>query len=188
VNLSKYLLIIYLIIIIICILFIPLFISNNTFSILLLPSEFSWPTDGYHIITCPFGPRISPTSGASTFHTGIDIGAPENCDIKSICSGKVTFTGFKGADGYTIIIENSNYKIIYGHVNPDFIVKENEIVMQGQVIGKVGPKYIYDTLNNLYHDNHGPTNGATTGPHLHLTIYYNDELIDPENVLSKISI
>lgn len=43
--------------------------------------------------------------------------------------------------------------------------------LSGQVIGKVGPKYVYGVPGNKYSDSSGkPTNGATTGPHLHFGI------------------
>ena len=29
---------------------------------------FAWPTPGYTVITSPFGKRISPTTGASSYH------------------------------------------------------------------------------------------------------------------------
>lgn len=40
-------------------------------------SKFLWPTPGFTTITSPFGYRNAPTSGASSYHSGIDIGAPE---------------------------------------------------------------------------------------------------------------
>ncbi|MBQ2937949.1 MAG: hypothetical protein IJE05_03605 [Clostridia bacterium] len=36
------------------------------------------------------------------------------------------------------------------------------MVKQGQVIGYVGPKYVYGVPGNPYSDSKGPTNGATT--------------------------
>ena len=181
INLNTSIYIIFIFTIIICILFIPL-LSNNSISIL-SESEFIWPTPGYKTITCPFGPRKSPTTGASTFHTGIDIGAFEGSPIYSICSGIVTYTGFKGADGFTIIVENNNYQIIYGHVNPDFLFDVGDFVKQNELLANVGPKYVYNVQNNPYHDKNGPTNGATTGAHLHLTKKKDDELIDPSSIL-----
>ena len=52
-------------------------------------SEFYWPLPGNKNITSPFGKRTSPTTGASTYHSGIDIYA--------CFSGQIIFTGFKGA-------------------------------------------------------------------------------------------
>ncbi len=178
-NKSFYLIIIFSIII--CILFIP--IITKKIPITTTDNSFIWPTPGYRTITCPFGPRKSPATGASTYHTGIDIGAPTGAEVYSICSGKVIFADFKGADGYTIIIENQNYQIIYGHLNPDFLVEVGQYIKQNELIANIGPKYIYDVPNNPYHDKNGPTNGAMTGPHLHLTIKQNNELIDPLTLL-----
>lgn len=38
-------------------------------------SYFFWPIPGNHRFTSYFGKRKSPTSGASTYHSGVDIGA-----------------------------------------------------------------------------------------------------------------
>ena len=49
-----------------------------------------------------------------------------------------------------------------------------------KLFGYVGPKNIYGVANNPYHDKNGnPTNGVTTGPHLHLGIKKNGTVIDP---------
>lgn len=69
-------------------------------------SEFYWPLPGNHNITSQFGHRTSPTTGASSFHSGIDIAASENTPIYSCISGKVTFAGFQGANR----IYNNNTK------------------------------------------------------------------------------
>lgn len=60
-------------------------------------SEFYWPLPGNKNITSPFGKRTSPTTGASTYHSGIDIAATENTPIYACFSGQIIFTGFKGA-------------------------------------------------------------------------------------------
>jgi len=61
-------------------------------------SEFYWPLPRNHNITSPFGFRISPTTGASSFHSGIDIAAPENTPIHACISGQVIFADFQGAN------------------------------------------------------------------------------------------
>lgn len=51
---------------------------------------------GYTKINCPFGKRNAPTTGASTYHKGIDIGAPEGSSFVAVCDGVITFTDFFG--------------------------------------------------------------------------------------------
>lgn len=166
-------------IILFCVLFTTISINNESI-IIVEPSEFYWPLPNNHTITSPFGPRRAPTSGASSSHSGTDIAATPGTPIHSICDGYVIFTGFKGAGGFSITIKASPYKVSYCHVNPNYIVSINEFVSKGQIIGHVGPKYV-DYPSN-YYDGIGYTNGATTGPHLHITIWKNDKLINPESL------
>ena len=51
-------------------------------------SGFVWPLPGYTTITSYFGKRNSPTSGASSYHKGIDIGAPENSQFVAVVGRK----------------------------------------------------------------------------------------------------
>lgn len=75
-----------------------------------------------------------------------------------------------------------NYKVSYCHCDPNFIVNVGDIVKQGQVIGHVGPKNVYGVKGNQYHDAQGnPTNGATTGCHLHLGIRIDNQYVNPIN-------
>ena len=109
-------------------------------------------TPNYHTISSPFGLRLSPTTGASIYHSGIDIPAPENTAIYSASSGIVTYLDFNGANGYTIMIQNSNTLLIYSHISPNFIVQLGETIHQNQKIGSVGSKYIPNIPNNPYTD------------------------------------
>ena len=86
-------------------------------------SGFVWPIPGYTTITSYFGKRNSPTQGASSFHKGIDIGAPENTKLIAVIDGIITYTGFLGGGGYTITLSNGDMKITYCHVSPNYIVK-----------------------------------------------------------------
>lgn len=97
-------------------------------------SGFVWPTPGYTKINSYFGKRISPTEGASSYHKGIDIGAPEGSKFIAVVDGVITYTGFLGGGGYTITLSKDNMKITYCHVSPNYIVKEGDEVIQGQVI------------------------------------------------------
>lgn len=96
--------------------------------------------------------------------------------------GKVIYTGFNGANGYTIQIQNNNIITSYSHVSPDFILSVGDLVNSGDIISSVGPKFVYNVPNNPYHDSSGnPTNGATTGAHLHLTIKKDGIAVNPLN-------
>lgn len=174
----------------ISIFFIP-FINNSNYSnstnldteiLSVNPNGFVWPIPGYTKISSPFGKRISPTNGASSSHSGIDIPAPPGTNFIAIHDGEITFRDFLGAGGYTITLSFDNFKISYCHCNPDFIVEVGDIIKQGQVIGSVGPKNVYGEKGNQYKDENGnPTNGATTGPHLHIGIRINNEYVNPLN-------
>lgn len=122
-------------------------------------SNLVWPTPGYTTITSYFGPRKSPTTGNASFHYGLDIGAPVGSNIIAVFSGQVTFTGFNGANGFTVTVSNGNYTFSYSHVSPNFVVFEGQNVTQGQIIANVGPKNVYGVTNNPYKDSYGnPTN------------------------------
>lgn len=95
----------------ICIFFSPtlfgsVYSSNKleTEIIALNPNGFVWPTPGYTRINSYFGKRNAPTAGASTFHKGIDIGAPEGTTFIAVADGEITFTDFLGGGGYTITL------------------------------------------------------------------------------------
>lgn len=114
--------------------------------------------------------------GASSSHSGIDIPAPEGTKFIAVADGKITFRDFLGAGGYTITLSFDDFKVSYCHCDPNWIVSVGDEIKQGQVIGCVGPKYVYGVPGNQYHDSDGkPTNGATTGCHLHLGIRVNDK-------------
>lgn len=143
---------------------------------------FAWPIPGYNKITSYFGKRNSPTQGASSYHKGIDIGAPEGTVLIAVADGEITYTGFLGGGGYTITLSIEDMKITYCHVSPTFIVEVGQKVERGEIIGYVGPKYVYGVKGNTYTDSKGkPTNGATTGCHLHLGIRVNGEYTNPLN-------
>ncbi len=154
--------------------------NNYTITTNINSSEFIWPSPGYTTITSKFGYRNSPTSGAGTYHGGIDIAAPTGSNIIATFSGIVTYTGFKGANGYTITVENGSFSFSCSHVSPNFLVHVGQYINKGEIIANVGPKNVYGVPNNPYKDNNGnPTNGATTGPHLHFSIKKDGKAVNP---------
>lgn len=137
------------------------------------------PIAKYTRITSPFGYRISPFTGKTTsFHPGIDLGTWEGTLLISIMDGKITNSSFKGGFGYCIEIDVGNNMIIqYGHVHPEYMPRLGASVKKGDVIGRVGPKYV---SGSPYRDSTGrTTNGLTTAPHLHFGVRKNGKYIDP---------
>lgn len=179
-------------VVIICFLFIPTMSADTEIKpvekgekIFYGNLNFAWPIPGYTAISSPFGKRTAPTSGASTFHKGTDIPAPEGTTLIATCDGEITFIGFLGGGGYTITITNiDGLKISYCHVSPNYIVSVGQMVEQGEIIGNVGPKYVYGVVGNNYKDASGnPTNGATTGCHLHIGFRKDGEYVNPMEYL-----
>ena len=159
-SIKNLIIIIIVFVIAICIFFIPTIQStnvsidtSNSEEIKLNPNGFIWPTPGYTKINCNFGKRVAPTTGASTFHKGVDIGAPEGTNLIAVCDGEITFIGFIGGGGYTITLTTEeDIKISYCHVSPNYIVSKGQFVEQGDIIGNVGPKYVYGVVGNQYKD------------------------------------
>ncbi len=89
-----------------------------------------------------------------------------------------------GANGYTITISDGTYSANYSHISSFFLVSIGDYINQGDIIATVGPKNVYGVPNNPYKDSNGlPTNGATTGPHLHFSIRKDGQAVNPLNFL-----
>lgn len=103
-SFSTIFVLIFILVIFISCFFTPIILSNSntifsTENIIfsdISPSGYLWPTPGYTTINSYFGRRNSPTAGATSYHKGIDIGAPEGSKLLAVCNGKITFTGFLG--------------------------------------------------------------------------------------------
>ena len=105
---NKIILKIIIFVIIICCLFIPAMAVTPGIQppeqITTEDGDYIWPIPGYTAISSPFGKRTAPTSGASTYHKGTDIPAPEGTKLIATCDGEITFIGFLGGGGYTITL------------------------------------------------------------------------------------
>ena len=134
--------------------------------------EFVRPVEGK--ITSAFGYRPAPKTGASKFHSGIDIGVPKNTPVRAIFDGTVTKSGTTNMGGYGVgvflehSVNGTTLNSEYGHLSK-WVVEPGQKVKQGQIIGYSG------------------NSGVSTGPHLHLTIrkYNSDkkqwEAVNPQD-------
>lgn len=143
---------------------------------------FEWPLENNFSISSYFGNRIHPISKKKSYHSGIDIPANPNTKIYSISNGTISYIGFLGANGYSIIVSFESFEIIYGHVSPNYIIKKNDTIYSKEFIGYVGPKFV--SMKTPYIDSSGKyLNGLTTGPHLHLSIKKDGIAVNPLDYL-----
>lgn len=120
----------------------------------------------YTRFSSPFGYRIHPIYGDRRFHYGVDLAAPSGTPIIATRSGKVTWTTYDSSSGYYVVIDHGDgFESKYLHMT-HYIVSPGQQVTAGQVIGYVG------------------STGASTGPHLHFSIKYNGEHVNPANYIN----
>lgn len=125
---------------------------------------FIMPVDG--LVTSPFGERIHPVFNTAKFHTGIDIDSDIGTPIKSSTFGKVIKVGEDDTNGKYVKVKSGKYEVLYAHCNTT-LVKENQVVDQGDILAEVG-----DT-------------GIASGPHLHFEIQIDGQATDPMAILSS---
>ena len=117
-------------------------------------------------ISSPYGIRVHPVLHTIKMHTGVDYAAPTGTQILAPSDGVVSFRGWKGGYGNTIMITHATgIETLYGHMSA-FIngVNEGSAVRAGDVIGLVG------------------TTGRSTGPHLHYEVRINGQHVNPATV------
>lgn len=121
-------------------------------------------------ITSEFGSRspITLPDGTVTSkeHTGMDFGAMRGTPILSINDGTVVYVRNHsiGLGLHLVVDHGGGILSVYGHTSR-IIVKEGDEVKKGQKIAEVG------------------ATGYSTGNHLHLEIWENEQPKDPRNYL-----
>jgi murein DD-endopeptidase MepM/ murein hydrolase activator NlpD len=112
-------------------------------------------------VTSPFGWRKDPFTGATRFHSGVDIGLAYGTPVQAAAGGQVVFAGPNGGYGNMVVIERpSGQQVRYAHLSAQS-VRVGDTVEHGQVIGQVG------------------STGRSTGAHLHVEVIENGRAVDP---------
>ena len=113
-------------------------------------------------ISSPAGIRYSPITGRQEFHDGVDIAIPVGTPIVAPRSGRVVAAGHSPSFGYFMRIahDDSAYTTFYAHLSR-FAVAIGDAVQQGYRVAYSG------------------NTGMSTGPHLHFSIFYNGQFVDP---------
>ena len=125
--------------------------------------QFIWPVSGP--ITDYFGPRESPTAGASSNHMGIDIGCSYGVPIAAADAGVVTVAEWGDSGGNYVMIDHGNgFVTMYLH-NSSLAVSVGDVVSQGQTIAYAG------------------STGYSTGTHCHFSVFLNGSYVNPLDYL-----
>lgn len=114
---------------------------------------FQWPINGYISQSFWF------------YHPAIDIPNPYGAGVKPIAEGVVVYSGWEGGYGYTVVIKHkAGFSSRYAHLS-QVSVKRGARVNKKTTIGTVG------------------ATGFATGSHLHLEVYNDGKVVNPQNYL-----
>jgi murein DD-endopeptidase MepM/ murein hydrolase activator NlpD len=118
------------------------------------------PIDGR--LTSLFGSRTNPITGRVELHRGIDIAAPSGTTVKATADGVVSFSGWNGGGGNTIVVEHGHgFSSCYAH-NRANAVTVGQRIKRGETVGYVG------------------ATGNATGSHVHYEIWQDGRVINPK--------
>lgn len=124
-----------------------------------VPAPLQWPLSADTPISDGFGPRVSPCSGCSSYHEGVDFDAPAGTPVHAVAAGVVVETNNPGWAALGIhvaiqhVIDGQVVTTAYGHMQVGSMTLEvGDVVTVGQVVGTVG------------------STGASTGNHLHFEV------------------
>ena len=116
--------------------------------------------------TSYFGYRINPVTGKFSFHTGLDIAAPEGTKIRAAYSGRVTKVGEDERAGkYIFLTHDDGFVTFYCHCS-EILAEYGVKIRQCETIARVG------------------STGRSTGPHLHFEIRKDNIRYNPLHILS----
>ena len=114
-------------------------------------------------VTSPFGMRKDPFTGERKMHNGIDLYA-RNDEVYAMFPGVVKKVGYDKRSGNFIILQHGDYSVVYCHLSR-ITIKEETPVLAGDVVAITG------------------NTGRSTGEHLHITLRYKGQCINPKLIL-----
>lgn len=113
-----------------------------------------------------FGMRYHPVFHRNMLHNGVDLKAHYEV-VYSMLPGRVVRVGYDSRSGNYVTVKSADYTISYCHLSNSY-VKASEYVTAGSPIACSG------------------NTGASTGPHLHLTVRKDGKYQNPAILLSLI--
>lgn len=104
--------------------------------------------------------------GYSWFHAGADLVAPTGTPVHPIMVGTVAEVNhlYWGFGNHVIVKHDNGYESIYGHLSKTEVETGQKVTLETE-LGKSG------------------STGFSTGPHLHLEIHQNGNLVNPADIV-----
>jgi murein DD-endopeptidase MepM/ murein hydrolase activator NlpD len=128
-----------------------------------LTTPIGWPVKGR--ITSGYGLREHPILGKLMFHSGLDISTASGTPVRATAEGVVSFSGWEGRGGNTVVIEDGNgFRTAFAH-NSRNNVKVGQRIRRGDIIAYSGET------------------GAATGPHVHYEVWKDGKSVNPVDYL-----
>lgn len=114
-------------------------------------------------INSKFGMRKHPIYHRYIMHNGVDLQARYE-EVRAILPGHVIRVGYDKRSGNFVTVQSGDFTISYCHLSKVYVHKD-DFVYAGDFICRSG------------------NTGASTGPHLHLTVKKNGKAINPTVIL-----
>lgn len=112
-------------------------------------------------MTSLFGYRVNPLTEEDELHNGVDIAVPEGTPVRAMKDGVVRCVDEDALSGVYLQYDTADgFMVTYAHLSLT-LAEEGEAVRQGQVIAESG------------------NTGLSTGPHVHVTLRMNGQLVNP---------
>lgn len=130
----------------------------------------TWPVPCSTRVTSRFGNRADPFTGATKYHSGIDIDGFGNDGniIVAAAAGTVITSSSDSAYGNYVVIDHGGMQTLYAH-NSGNAVSVGTYVEAGQTIGYLG------------------ATGRATGTHCHFEVFVGGSRVDPAQYFSGLS-
>ena len=141
--------------------------ANTTDSVTNVKRErlFCAPLDSL-IVTSGYGYRKDPFTGKRKFHAGTDYRTSSE-NVYAMMPGRIRKIGYDKRLGNFITIDHGDIRVTYAHLHT-VVGEKDDYVKAGQSVGISG------------------STGRSTGEHLHVSMRYKKEVVDPDPLIRLI--
>lgn len=131
-------------------------------------SEMVWPLQGQ--VFRGVGISYAQTFSDYRYHNGIDIQAARGAEVVAVLPGKIIDKETSKEEGTKITIEHGQgWVSVYAHLEEAYL-QVGDYCQKGQSLGTVNQPGLQEVLE---------------GPHLHYTLYQDDQVINPLDYLPE---